>query len=147
MTEKLIEIGQLREKLDEIDAQVVGEVFDNYYESRLRILIGMWEKGEVIYTFTGGKSIKFGFWTELEKQTGRDDQHLKRWHDLYKKYPEKEKYIEEEAQPKAKLWTEKAFEKEKAILPELIESPPSLKAKAEGYVLREKNGMKKRKRI
>lgn len=122
--DKIIKVLSLKEKLDEIDAQVVGEVFDNYYESRLRILIGMWEKGEAIYIFRGGKNISYGFWANLERETRRDDQHLKRWHDLYETHPSKETYIEEVAEPKAKAWTEKVFEKERGLLAEHIEPPP-----------------------
>lgn len=116
-------VFSLKEKLDEIDNRVVNEVFNNYYESRYRILVGMWEKGEAIdVVFRGVKTTSS--YRELEKQTGRDDGALKRWHDLYKQYPEKEKFISEYAEPKAKLWTKRAFEKEKGLLSEFIESPP-----------------------
>ena len=119
---KITKLLSLKEKLDEIDAQVVGEVFDNYYESRLRILMGIWEKGEsIVRVFRGVKTPSY---YELEKQTGRDHKALKHWHGLYKQYPEKEKYIEVYAKPKAQLWTERVFEKEKALLAEHIESPP-----------------------
>lgn len=46
----------LKQKLDEIDKQVYGEVFDGFYESRLRVLIGMWEKGEAIAEYRGVNS-------------------------------------------------------------------------------------------
>ena len=101
MAMELMQATSLKEKLDEIDNEIIEVVKHGFYQSHFRKNVGMWEKGEAIYTFGGGKSIKFGFWTELEKQTGRDDQHLKRWYDLYRQYPEKQKYIEQYARPNA----------------------------------------------
>lgn len=71
----------LKQKLDEIDKQVYGEVFDGFCGSRLRILIGMWEKGKAIVSFLGGVKTTPS-WRELEKQTGRGDDALKKWHDI-----------------------------------------------------------------
>lgn len=119
--DKVVKHISLKEQLDEIDGQVVNEVFDSFYESRLRILIGIWEKGETIAEYREVNSASF---YKLEKETGRQRESLKRWHDLYKQYPEKEKYIEEEAKPKAKIWTERVFEKERKRLSKPIESPP-----------------------
>ena len=39
----------LKDRLDEIDNEVKEKTFDNFYGSRLRILIGKWEKGEAIH--------------------------------------------------------------------------------------------------
>ena len=61
---KSVEKIDLKEKLDDIDKEIGRTVHDGYFNSRLRVLVGLWEKGEAIYTFTGGKSIKFGFWTD-----------------------------------------------------------------------------------
>ena len=47
---------------------------------------------------------------ELQETTGRSRQNLKRWYDTYKKYPNKEDYIEQEAKPKAISWAQKALE-------------------------------------
>lgn len=105
---EIAKISSLKENLDEIDAQVYSEVYDGFYESRLRLEIGMWEKGEVIsVVFRGVKTT--ASYRELERQTGRSDDALKRWHDLYKQYPDKEKYIEEYARPKAEDWTIRAL--------------------------------------
>jgi len=104
----------LKEQLDKIDNRIISEVFNNYYESRLRILMGMWEKGEAIVNFRGvDLTINF---LRLERETGRTRQSLKKWHDFYKQYPEREKYIKKYAEPKAKIWTETAFEKDKGLL-------------------------------
>jgi len=96
----------LKQKLDKIDKQVYGEVFEGFCGSRLRILIAMWEKGEVIISdFRGGK---IRTWNKLSIETGRSDKSLKRWHDLYKKCPDKEKYIRI-AEKQAEEWTEKVL--------------------------------------
>ena len=67
----------------------------------------MWQKGEAIDTvFTPLNTVSY---YSLMKETGRDDHALKRWHDLYKQYPEKDGYIEEYAVPKASAWTQRAL--------------------------------------
>ena len=50
--------------------------------------------GEAIMSFLGGGVKTTPSYRELERQTGRGDDSLKQWHDLYKKYPDKEEYIE-----------------------------------------------------
>jgi len=109
MTE-IIKISSLKEKLDEIDAHVYNEVYNGFYESRLRILMGIWGKGETIDIYIREfRGVNSPTYYQLMKETQRDDQSLKTWHDLYNKYPDKEKYIEEYARPKAKDWTKKAL--------------------------------------
>lgn len=95
----------LKQKLDKIDKRVHGEVFEGFCGSRLRILIGMWEKGEAIAEYRGVNSASF---YELEIKTGRQRESLKKWHDLYKKCPDKEKYTRI-AEKQAEEWTEKAL--------------------------------------
>lgn len=104
LTKKL----DLKKKLDIIDEEVNQIVHDGYFKSRLRVLVGMWEKGEAITgEFRGVESpIK---WREAERQTGRNHESLKSWHDLYQKYPDKKKYLSEYAEPKAEAWAEKAL--------------------------------------
>lgn len=87
----------------------------------------MWEKGKIVCLFRGVN--KHTSYYQLEKETGRMHEALKRWHDIYKKYPDKEKYIKEEADPKAKLWAERVFEKEKKLLSEKLETPELLEDK------------------
>jgi len=38
----------LRERLDDIDQKLATEVFTGFYESRLKVIISMWEKGKLI---------------------------------------------------------------------------------------------------
>ena len=99
----------LKSELDRIDSEGYEYALNGYLDSRLRILIGMWEKGEAIISFLGGVKKKPNF-LKLEQVTGRSDSALKQWHDLYKKYPNKEDYIEQEAKPKAISWAQKALE-------------------------------------
>lgn len=94
----------LKQKLDDIDKQVYEEVFDGFYESRLRILVGMWEKGEAIDSHFRGSKMRS--WNQLAIETGRRDVSLKGWFDLFKKYSDRKQYIEEVARPKAEKWTQ-----------------------------------------
>jgi hypothetical protein len=104
---KQIEISDLKQKLDEIDSEVYGQVHDGYKQSRLRVLVGIWQKGEAVCDFMGVNPQ--ANWFQLEKQTGRNHESLKSWHDLYQKYPDRQKYIFEYAEPKAEEWTKKAL--------------------------------------
>jgi len=61
--------------------EAVENAFDGFYESRLAIELGMWEKGEVIGKYRGGKFTYY----QLEKKTERPHQSLKVWHELYLK--------------------------------------------------------------
>jgi len=100
--------ASLKERLNEIDLAVMGEIYEPFTASRLRILVGMWEKGEAIVRFIGG--VKTG-WTyhSMMTETGRDEKALKKWHGLYEKYQDKEEYIEEYARPRAEAWANKAL--------------------------------------
>jgi N6-adenosine-specific RNA methylase IME4 len=108
MTEKSTLTLDLRQQLDEIDKRVVGEVYDGFYESRLRVEFGIWEKGKKVSDFRGVNSEVS--YAELKRVTGRDDKSLKAWCDLYEKYPNRETFLDEYAKPKAKAWTEKALQ-------------------------------------
>ena len=98
----------LKEQLDNIERLVWEEASDGMIASRLRILVGMWEKGEAIVRFIGG--VKTG-WTyhSMMMETGKDEKALKKWHELYVSYPEKEVYIEKVAKPRAELWAQKCL--------------------------------------
>lgn len=115
MTENSLALN-LREKLDEIDHRITAEVFDGFYQSRLRLLVGMWEKGKAIGEYRGVNSPSS--YRELEEQTGRDHHSLKRWHDLYLKYPEKDKYLSL-AEKQAEQWTQKELHQDsvRSIIP------------------------------
>lgn len=89
----------LKEKLDEIDREVFEIVKNGFYQSHFKKNIGMWEKGEAIAGFTPPKTAVN--WSKLGRQVGRDREDLKKWHDFYRKYPDKQKYIEEYAEPMA----------------------------------------------
>ena len=43
-----LHISPDKDRLDEIDEQVGQKAYEGFYESRLAIELGMWEKGEVI---------------------------------------------------------------------------------------------------
>jgi len=104
---KIINFKNLKQRLDEIDNRLYQEVYDGFYESRLKILIGMWEKGAVIdWEFRGVNSQTNYFL--LEKEVGRDHKSLKKWHDLYKQYPNLNDYLPI-AQSQAASWTEEAL--------------------------------------
>jgi N6-adenosine-specific RNA methylase IME4 len=98
----------LKDTLDAIDAAAAEEVLEGYYQSRLRILVAMWEKGEAIAAECRG--VKSASYYQLEKATGRQRESLKKWHDLYQKYPAKEQYLPG-AEQKARQWANRALEK------------------------------------
>jgi hypothetical protein len=56
----------------------------------------MWEKGKAVAEYRGVNSAISD--RELERQTGRQRESLKSWHDLYQKYPDKKKYLLEYAE-------------------------------------------------
>jgi len=102
----ITKVGNLRDRLDTIDSRVMKRAYDGFYKSRLAILVGEWEKGEAIAShFRGGKMRS---WNQISKETGRRDVSLKKWHDLYEEYPNKEDYLEI-TEKKAKEWTQKAL--------------------------------------
>lgn len=109
----------LKTELDKIDRECIEYATDKYYNSRLKMLIGMWEKGQILGVYTGVNMPNFH---ELERQTGRERRDLKRWYDLYIKYPDKEDYIKIEAGPRALQWTQKALKegKEKQTIVQLF---------------------------
>ncbi len=105
---ELIEHKNLKGRLDEIDQQIYQEVYGGFYESRLRIEIGMWEKGREIAEYRGVNSAIS--WLSLEKQTGRQRESLQKWQSLYQKHPDKEMFISKYAVPKAETWSKHAFQ-------------------------------------
>lgn len=101
----------LKQKLDAIDQEVIQDVTNGFYESRLKIEMGMWEKGKIVCEYRRVKSQSF---YQLEKETERRHESLKKWNDLYKKYPSEEEY-EEVAKQKAEAWTLKALTRVEAL--------------------------------
>jgi len=51
MTEQLT--VPLKDQLDKIDKKFGREIYTGFYESRLKIEIGRWEKGKVVSDFRG----------------------------------------------------------------------------------------------
>jgi len=94
----------LKQQLDKIDTETFEKAYDGFYESRLAIELNMWEKGEAVGQYRGGKLTYY----RLEKETSRHHDSLKKWHQLYLKYPSREKYLPF-AESKAKQWTDRAF--------------------------------------
>ena len=100
----------LKEQLDKIDDIIKQAAWDGYFWSRLNILVGKWEKGNVIEKschFRGGKLTTS--WNQIAQETGKRNVSLKRWYDLYKQYPNRKEYIEKYAKPKAEKWTKEAL--------------------------------------
>jgi hypothetical protein len=97
----------LKDELDRIDQECIREVRAGFYASRLKIEISMWKKGRVIVKSTP-LNLTPNF-SKLEEETGRSRQYLKIWFELYTKYPNKDKFLEEYAKPRAETWTKKAL--------------------------------------
>lgn len=100
----------LKSELDRIDNECLSFAGERYYQSRLRILVGMWEKGKIVYEYRGVNSYSY---RDLEEQTGRDKNSIKKWNDVYEKHPNKQKYIAEKAEPESQQWTQKALTEKK----------------------------------
>jgi N6-adenosine-specific RNA methylase IME4 len=126
--------SSLKSQLDEIDQKIRLEVFNGFYESRLKIEIGMWEKGKTISAFGENRGVNSPNWRELERETGRDHKSLKAWNDLYEKYRDYDRFLKEHAEPTAKAWTKRALAPAR-ILPGPIETPPLPEGKYQTIVL------------
>ncbi len=102
----------LKTKLDKIDSKTEKGAYDGFYESRLCILMGQWEKGQAVSKDVTCRGVNVtdaeANYLQLEKETGRSRQHLKKWHTLYLSYPDKAKYLPL-AEEKARVWTGKLF--------------------------------------
>ena len=112
---ELIRLGKklsLKERLDAIDEAVFEQAFDGFKESRKRILYGTWEKGrqinESVSDYRGVESDTN--WRKMSRETGRNNESLKEWYELYLEYPTIEEY-EPIAETKATEWTENALKK------------------------------------
>ncbi len=99
--------SSLKNQLDEIDKRVVSEVFNGFYESRLKIELAIWEKGRTVVGFRGVNPTVT--WVQISTLTRRTREDLKRWSDLFERYRDRDKFLKEYAEPKAKAWTEKAL--------------------------------------
>jgi N6-adenosine-specific RNA methylase IME4 len=97
----------LKEQLDRIDEKFGQEIYNGFYESRLKIEIGMWQKGKAVSGFRGVNTDTS--YRDLAKLTGRNNEDLKRWNDLYDKYRDYDRFLKEHAEPTAKAWTEKVM--------------------------------------
>ena len=107
MTAQVTVATELRGQLDEIDRVAVEGALKGFYESRLKIAVAVWEKGKVVCGFRGVNPNATS--RELAAATGRHYEELKRWCDLYKRYPKLENFVEKYAKPKAEAWTRKAL--------------------------------------
>lgn len=124
MAELILKID-LKQKLDEIDSEVIAIATEYLQEGRYTVLIGMWQKGEAIGGSIGIEPQRRGIFTELERKTGRNHSDLKKWHDLYKEYSDFEAY-KKVALEKAKLWSQRHLEsKQEAIATKWTRDPES----------------------
>lgn len=100
----------LKDKLDSIDNILMEQTYKGFYESRLRIELGMWEKGLAIEVseYRGVNYELCPTYHQLGEKTDRSDKSLKKWHELYLKYPDKKEYLPI-AEDKARTWTDKIF--------------------------------------
>ena len=122
---------ELKTRLDLIDRDVVKAVTDGYKQSRLRIELGMWDKGEAVSgVFTGVKTPPS--WRELERQTGRDHKALKRWFDIFMEYSDRMVYLPI-AEKKAEKWTKETLLSSVAYLVQGVsDSLPKIKGEDRG---------------
>jgi hypothetical protein len=120
----------LRERLDDIDQKLATEVFTDFYESRLKIECSVWEKGKTVVENLSNRGVNprnppRGTFEGLKNETGRGATDLKRWCELYERYPRFEVFLEKYGKPKAEAWTRKALGAAKQALPSRVLSLPS----------------------
>ncbi len=117
----------LCQKLDEIDDKVELAAIQGYYDSRLAIIMGRWEKGQAVSKDVTCRGVNVtdaeANYLQLESETGRSRQHLKKWHTLYLSHPDRDEYLPL-AEERAQLWTERALQKEKKLALASPETPP-----------------------
>lgn len=89
----------LKKQLDEIDEEALGKVSEGY----LAIKVGEWQKGKLVGGYIG---ITQPNYKEVERRTGRNHSDLKKWHNLYKKYPTMKLYLPV-AKEETEAWVEK----------------------------------------
>jgi len=94
--------------LPQLVVKAIEKAAQGFYESRFAIKWGMWKKGEAIVNFRG-VNLTTSF-LEMERITGRTRQSLKKWNDLYEKYPNEEIY-KPIAEKEAREWTDKTIKK------------------------------------
>jgi len=80
---------------------------ENFYQGKKKILIGMWDLGEMISGEYRGVDSPPS-WRQMERDTGFNHETLKKWYDTYEKYPDKGDYIRF-AEKKARDWTDKVL--------------------------------------
>lgn len=121
------DVQDLVRKLDDIDAACVKDVGDRYYQSRLKIYWGMWEKGEAIQQFVlNYRGVNLN--TEkpycfLSKATGRAYQSLEKWHKMYLKYSKKVDF-QAYAEDQCKWWAFRALKGYHSYIIEHPQQPP-----------------------
>jgi len=93
----------LKERLDSIDSQVFFNYKERYKEAMGGVYIGQWYKGKEIDREKGEGGFSY---YALQESTGRDDQSLKKWHELYKKYPDIDIFIEDYVKPQLEQITQ-----------------------------------------
>lgn len=96
---------ELKTRLDLIDRDVVKSVSNSFEQSRLKIELGMWDKGEKISSYFRGVKSEPS-WNELSKVTDRSDKSLKRWFSIFRDCPDRQAYFSV-AEKLAEEWTKK----------------------------------------
>ena len=107
---KIEKNASLREALDNIDSVIVAQTFNDFFFSRKRILIGIWEKGaqiaKSVASFRGVNDATN--WLEMSRNTGRIRRDLQAWYKTFIDFPDIKEY-EKVAEKKALAWTQKAL--------------------------------------
>lgn len=110
----VIEHNTLKQRFDEIDQKTIAIVSTGYYNSRLAVKLGQWEKGQATEENLNSTGVKFKFldgkpnYSSISRNTGRSSPAIKNWHTTYKRHPDYEQYLPI-AKDKADAWTRKAM--------------------------------------
>ena len=112
----------LKDKLDTIDDNIENgqavDVFNGFYQSRIRIEMGQWTKGKAISRYIGRVNVEVKDrvvnYSELARATGRSDHSIKRWLTIYENHSDRRAY-KQIAEDEASKWTEKVFIKMRSL--------------------------------
>ena len=96
-TRSLTNEKSLKQQLDAIDQEIINDTGNKYYDSAFKVETAMWLKGQAIFKKISGSregGVEPPSWRQLEKETGRNHSHLKRWHGIYVECPDEQKFLE-----------------------------------------------------
>ena len=104
-----VEVQVLIDKMNKIDEETHNKTLEGYYKSRYNIVMGMWKKGKEIAAYYTRVNYAPNY-RELKRVTNRSNMSLKKWHELYKEFPDPEEW-KRECKKRAQKWADRSLSK------------------------------------